>query len=193
MTKITLEIFCRQWVKSARLERSMASRFEKNVLDFTIMAGTVSKRFFRRSFSYGGFYGSGTKWTPRQSRWGKRFTHPTLFDTHKLRDNITGYEKEVKLKGFSHNRTHKINRRGAKYYINTGEYSSPEKGKRGRKKGKYTNYAAIHNSDPKYHNFTVNQYSSEKPVQRQFMGHSLRLDYEVQQYIYLLFRGFPND
>ena len=187
--KITLDQFCTQWVKGANF-MPMASRFDINVCNFTTTAGQHTKQFFQNSFSSGGFYGSGAKWKPRESKWGMKFTHPVMIDTGTLRNSIQGESKEISIDGRRDNGT-RIRRQGAKYYIWTTEISTPIKGKRGRKKG-VGRYAAIHNSDPRLTNYTVNQYSSKKPVQRQFIGFSERLRGEIAQHIPLLFKGFPH-
>lgn len=190
--KITLEIFCRQWVKDKR-ERGIVSRLEKNIFDFTTIAGNRSKMFFQASFNSGSFFRSGTRWKPRESKWGRKFTHPTLIDTGMLRRSIKG-EMQNSSRTNYHSRkglSAKIFRRGAKYDIWTSEISTPQKGKRGRN-GKYRNYAAIHNSDPRLTNYTVNQYSNRKPEQRQFIGFSKPLDNDVSRYIDMIFKGFPH-
>lgn len=190
MIKITLDEFCAHWVKS-KLERPVARRFEKNVFDFTTIAGQYSKRFFSASFLTGGFYGTGTLWQPRSSKWGKKFTHPVLNDTGTLKNAINGEAASANLNGWRENRT-RIFKKGARYSIWTTEVSVSQKGKRGRS-GKYGRYAAIHNSDPKLTSFRVNQYSSRKPVQRQFIGFNKRLDNDITRFYHILFRGFPHD
>ena len=187
--KITLDEFCGQWVKGANF-MPLASRFEFNICNFATVAGDHTKQFFRNSFDAGGFYGSGTKWKPRESKWGKKFTHPVLIDTGTLKNSIKSESKEVSINGRRDNGT-RIRRQGAKYYIWTAEISTPVKGKRGKKKGS-GRYAAVHNSDPRLTGFTVNQYSSRKPVQRQFIGFSPRLDAELRQFIPVIFKGFPH-
>jgi hypothetical protein len=186
--KITLDEFCGQWVRGANF-MSLASRFEVNTFNFATAAGEYSKQFFQNSFASGGFYGSGTKWKARESKWGKKFTHPVMTDTEMLKNSIRGEGKESNLSGWRDNGT-KLFRRGAKYYIWTDEKSVPQPGKRGRN-GRYGKYAAVHNSDPRLTNYTVNQYSSRKPVQRQFIGFSKRLDGEIRQFIPMIFKGFP--
>lgn len=196
MRKITLQQFCDQWTPAVKgVNMEMTSRLQFNVLEFTTAASKVSREFFQKSFSYGGFYGSGSKWASRSSGWGRKFTHPILFDSGRLRDNISG-------KRSSERTGHIFNKRGKtgnKYLkvedtISTNESSFPEKGKRGRRrKGSSLRYAAIHNSDPQKTNYTVNQYSSNKPVRRQFIGRSIALDAEVARLIPMIFKGFPND
>ncbi|GAB6119666.1 hypothetical protein [Dysgonomonas termitidis] len=190
--KITLEIFCRQWVKDKR-ERTIVSRFEKNIFDFTTIAGNRSRMFFQASFNTGGFFRSGSGWRPRESRWGKKFTHPVLIDTGMLGKSVKGEVRRFESTNYQSRRgfSSKIFRRGAKYDIWTAEESFPIKGKRGRK-GKYKSYAAIHNSDPGKTGYTVNQYSGKKPVQRQFIGFSEPLDKDVSRYIDMIFKGFPH-
>ena len=52
------------------------------------------RRICPESFSYlfcrRWFYGSGTKWAPRTSKWGKKFTHPVLIDSGELKSKIKG-------------------------------------------------------------------------------------------------------
>jgi hypothetical protein len=188
MQKITLDDFCRHWIKE-KYAMPIVSRFEKNTFDFVTVAGEYSKRFFRTSFIYGGFYGSGTKWKPRESKWGKKFTHPVLVDSGTLRNSIKGEGNSSNITGRRDNGA-KLFRRGAKYHIWTTEVSIPERGKRGRN-NKYGRYAAVHNSDPAKTGFTVNQYSSKKPVQRQFIGFSRKLDDDIKRFIPMIFKGFP--
>jgi len=190
MRKITLDEFCNHWVLGSS-HMVIVSMFEKNVTDFTTMAGEYSKSFFIRSFNSGGFYGTGAKWAPRESRWGKKFIHPTLIDTGKLHSKISGTGKETHIGSRKNNRS-KLFKRGARYDISTNEFTSAQKGKRGKSNNKYQNYAAIHNTDPKFHSYTVNQYSQRKPVQRQFIGLNKRLDFDITRFYDLIFRGFPN-
>lgn len=195
MQEISLQVFINQWMPQGRLTSDMPSRLANNVLKFSIAAGTLSKRFFRRSFSYGGFYGGGMRWRPRESAWGRKFSHPTLYDSHRLRDGIKGSLTKATTESFMkvHNRLNK--NREARYHIWTEEESNYEKGKRGKKKkGKPQNYAAIHNTDPDKHNFTVNQYpgGQRKPVQRKFIGYSNNINLEIEKLMPMLFKGFPN-
>lgn len=74
----------------------------------------------------------------------------------------------------------------------TTEKSEPVKGKRGRKTGRYKNYAAVHNTDPKFGLYTVNQYSSRRPVHRPFIGFSPKIDEHIaSHFIDMIFKGFP--
>lgn len=190
MRKITLDEFINHWVQGSS-PRVIVSRFEMNVTDFTTVAGEYSKSFFIRSFNSGGFYGTGAKWAPRDSRWGRKFIHPLMIDTGKLSSSFEGSGKESHI-GSRKNSRAKTFKRGANYSISTKEITKAEKGKRGKSNNKYQNYAAIHNTDSRFHNYTVNQYSTRKPVQRQFMGLNPRLDADVTKFYDILFRGFPN-
>jgi len=190
MAKITLDQFCNQWVIGSG-PRVIVSKFQMNVMDFATVAGEYSKSFFIRSFNSGGFYGTGTRWSQRESKWGKKFIHPLMIDTGKLSSKIIGSADETSIGSLKNSRS-RLFKRGARYTIQTKEYTSAEKGKRGKSNNKYQNYAAIHNTDPSLHNYTVNQYSTRKPVQRQFIGLNKRLDYDVTRFYHILFRGFPN-
>ena len=68
MIKITLEEFVSHWDRGTGA-RSMSSLFAKNIGDFTTRAGDYSRSRFASSFAEGGFYGSGTKWPVRTSKW----------------------------------------------------------------------------------------------------------------------------
>lgn len=188
--KITLDQFVDQWAKGGS-SRGAVSRLESNVFEFTTLAGHYSKRYFATSFLYGGFYGTGRKWEVRQSRWGKKFTHPVLIDTGTLKDSIKAEGKETRITGWTDSRK-RIFKRGARYDIFTTEVSRPIQGKRGKSASRYGHYAAIHNTDPRYSGFTVNQYSSKKPIHRQFMGLNPSLDKEIERFIPLIFKGFPH-
>ena len=85
MPKITLDEFCSHWV-SRTSTRVMASRLEFNVFDFATAAGDYTRQQFLSSFASGGFNGS--KWAPRTSKWGKRFTHPLMNATGTLARSI---------------------------------------------------------------------------------------------------------
>lgn len=193
MQEISLQVFINQWLPQGRLTSDKPSKLASNVLKFTMAAGTISKRFFRRSFPSGGFYGGGMKWRPRESAWGRKFGHTTLFDSHRLRDGIKGDLTASTRNSFSKTRTRNNNRRVALYEVWTSEESKYERGKRGKKKG-YQSYGAVHNTDPGKHNFTVNQYpgGQRKPVHRKFIGYSHNLNQEVEKLIPMLFEGFPD-
>lgn len=195
MQEISLQIFINQWSANGRLPSDKPSKLASNVLKFTVAAGTVSKRFFRRSFSYGGFYGGGMKWKPKDSNWGRKFPHDTLFDSHRLRDGIKGDLTRGSRDSFSKVRTRINNRRVATYNIWTSEESKYEKGKRGRRTGSYKSYAAIHNTDPSKHSLTVNQYpkGQRRPEQRKFIGYSNNLNLEIEKLFPMLFDGLPHD
>jgi hypothetical protein len=188
--KITLDQFVAQWVRNGS-SRGIVSRFESNIFEFATIAGHYSKRYFATSFMVGGFYGTGKKWEARQSKWGKKFTHPILIDTGTLKGSIKAEGKRISIDGWSDNRK-KIFRKGAKYEIWTTEVSKPIKGKRGKSASRYGHYAAIHNTDPRDSGFTVNQYSTKKPAHRQFIGLNPALDKDIERFIPIIFRGFPN-
>lgn len=187
MTKITLEQFCNHWTRDKRA-RHWHSLLAKNVEDFATRAGEYALSRFRTSFHEGGFYGSGTKWAPRTSRWGKKFTHPVMDDQHELRNSLKGSFTDRAYSAFGK----RDYRRGHRYSIWSTEKSVPVAGKRGKKKGRNQNYAAVHNTDPKLGLYTVNQYSSRRPVQRQFIGHSTKLlDFINRVFVPRIFDEFP--
>lgn len=189
MPKITLDEFCAQWVQG-RWTTVMASRLEQNAFDFATLAGEYSKRQFASSFSSGGFCGSG-RWEPRTSRRGKRFTHPVMNDTGTLAASLHGNAERIDIVGRRSDRT-RIFRKGARYAIWTTEKSLSVHGKRGRSRERYGHYAAVHNTDPKFGLYTVNQYSSRRPVHRQFIGFSPSVeDYISSHFLDMIFKGFP--
>ena len=130
MSKITLDEFCAQWVPG-KWTTAMASRLENNAFDFATVAGEYAKEQFQASFAVGGF--NGKRWAPRTSRWGRKFTHPVMNDTGALARGIEGEAGRVDIVGRRADRT-RIFRKGAYYWIHTTEKSTPERGKRGRKK-----------------------------------------------------------
>ena len=190
MTKITIDQFCSHWVGVKGISMPIVSRFQYNIFDFTTAVGEHTKRCFIDSFEQGGFYGSGNKWAPRESRWGRKFTHPVMLDTEALKNSIKG-EQGGRERMKSANRLGNITRMSNHYVISTNELSKAIKGKRGRT-DKSIGYAAIHNTDPIVSNFTVNQYSGRKPVQRQFIGISPKInDHVFAELTQMLFKGFP--
>lgn len=189
MTEITLDEFCSHWIKG-NWTSYLASRLEKNAFDFATAAGEYSKGQFRSSFQSGGFPG-GTAWKPRTSRWGKRFTHPVMLDYGRLAGGIKGEADRVDIVGRRDDRS-RIFRKGAKYSIWTTERSQPVKGKRGRSRERSGHYAAVHNTDPKFGLYTVNQYSKRRPVHRPFIGFSPRIDEYIRtHFVPMIFEGFP--
>ena len=80
MTKVTLKEMCDQ------LGKISPSRLDFNVANFATEVGQYSKRVFKKSFDTQSF--DGKAWKPRESRWGKRFTHPILNDTGTLKDSF---------------------------------------------------------------------------------------------------------
>lgn len=188
MSKITLDEFCAHWVPG-KWTTAMASRLENNAFDFATVAGEYAKVQFQASFAAAGF--NGKRWAPRTSRWGRKFSHPVMNDTGALARGIEGEAKRVDIVGRRADRT-RIFRKGAYYWIHTTEKSTPERGKRGRKKGRYQNYAAVHNTDPKFGLYTVNQYSSRRPEHRPFIGFSPKIDGHIASHFTdMIFKGFP--
>lgn len=94
MPAITLDEFCNQWARGKDV-RPFHSLLAKNAEDFVTLAGEYALSRFRTSFAEGGFYGSGTKWAPRTSKWGKKFTHPVLIDSGELKSKIKGQKSEL--------------------------------------------------------------------------------------------------
>ena len=197
-TKITLE----QMIEKCK--DFVPWKFSHDLLEFTTLAGQYSKNVFQKSFDNQSFNGS--KWKPRESRWGKKFTHPILYDTGILQGSIryvpqkpplTNYEVEsyVHELGKSKRRTngtHTYKQYVAEYYIKTNENSQAIHGKRGVNR-KAVGYAAIHNTDPRVSPYTVNQHSTRKPVQRQFIGFSQEIDDYINNDLIknVLFKRFP--
>lgn len=188
MAKITLDDFCNQWTRR-REQRAWHSLLAKNAEDFATLAGEYALASFRSSFENGGFYGGSQKWAPRESKWGKKFTHPIMIDQGELQSKIKG----ERGRGGSYSTFGKRDyRRRYRYDIWTEEKSKPVKGKRGKKRGRNQSYAAVHNTDPKFGLYTVNQYSSRRPVHRQFIGHSEKLLDTIEKvFVPILFREFP--
>lgn len=206
MMEITLDEFCNHWVQG-RWDTVMASKLATNVFNFVTAAGDYSHQIFTSSFINGSFCG-GTPWAPRTSRWGKRFTHPVLIDSGILSKSVKFSADRVKIKGRRDDGT-RITRLGAKYSIWTTEKSvdecgkkrkkgtkveNDEKCKRGKSKERYGHYAAIHNTDPAFGLYTVNQHSTRRPVHRQFIGFNQSVDdYIDTHFVDKIFEGFPHD
>ena len=113
-------------------------------------------------------------------------------DTGTLVRSIQSEAGRTDIVGRRSDRT-RIFRKGARYCMWTTEKSFPVKGKRGRSKERYGHYAAIHNTDPKFGLYTVNQYSTRRPVHRQFIGFSPKTDdYIAVHFIDMIFKGFPH-
>lgn len=186
MTKITLKEFCAQWV-TPKTSRTLASRLSYNAEEFTTKAGEYARECFRESFVLGGFFGSGQHWPVRTSPWGRRFQHPVMIDQGVLKDAIKGEKGKGIYYGVLGQRDYT---RRFEYVVSTQERSEPVPKKRGHSSNR--GYAAVHNTDPRLSNYTVNQYSTRKPVQRQFMGHSQKmLDHIHAEFVPHLFDGFP--
>lgn len=188
MQKITLDQFCNHWYR-AKTQRPWHSMLAFNAHEFATKAGGHALGSFRESFVKGGFYGSGQKWQPRTSKWGKKFKHPVMVDTQTLKRSIQGGLG----KGGEYSTFGKRDyQRKYRYSIWTTEVSQVIKGKRGRRKTRNQTYAAVHNTDPKFGLYTVNQYSTRRPVQRQFRGHSDKiLDRINEVLVPQIFKGFP--
>lgn len=189
MSKLTLDQFCNLWAKDSR-SKQWHSILAKNAEDLATLAGEYALSRFRTSFSEGGLYGTGTKWAPRESKWGKKFTHPIMIDQGELKSKIKGEASKYGSYSAFGKRDY---RRKYSYDIWTSEESKAIKGKRGKKRGKNQTYAAVHNTDPKFGLYTVNQYSSRRPVHRQFIGHSAKLlDFINRAYVPKIFKGLPH-
>lgn len=188
MTKLTLDEFCNQWARGKTV-RPWHSLLAKNAEDFVTLAGEYARSRFRTSFAEGGLYGSGNKWTPRQSKWGKKFSHPVMIDQGELKSKIKGAPGKTGSYSTFGKRDY---RRRFRYDIWTDEQSVAIRNKRGKKRGRYQNYAAVHNTDPKFCLYTVNQYSSRRPEHRQFIGHSPKLlDFINRVFAPEIFKGLP--
>lgn len=176
--KITLDQFRNQWVPDTAGRISpIPSRIAYRLENFITAAGDYAKTSFQGSFDKGGFCGKST-WAPRKSRWGRKFGHPVLFDSGRLKLGIEGGRETIKRGSYDWPRNGigrygptRGFRREYKYVIRTTEEASYERGKRGTAKRSRYNYAAVHNTASRITPFRVNQYSNEKPVQRQFIGH----------------------
>ncbi|MCS2761441.1 hypothetical protein NXV13_10430 [Bacteroides ovatus] len=81
MPKITLDEFCSHWVSRTSTRVIVAgwssTYSTSQLLPVTIPGSSSCPHSLR-----GGFNGS--KWAPRTSKWGKRFTHPLMNDTGTL-------------------------------------------------------------------------------------------------------------
>lgn len=86
---LTPDQFYKQWLRLGPAAATV-SHFERQVFDFTHLAGRFSQDRFRQSFRQGGFYGSGQPWPARTSRWGRRLTHPVLRHAGTLEQSIDG-------------------------------------------------------------------------------------------------------
>lgn len=186
--KITLDQFCDQWARNGK-QRAWHSLSAKNAEDFATTAGEYTRTMFATSFAQGGFYGSSTRWAPRQSKWGKKFTHPLMIDTGELSSKIKGEKSSLGSYSTFGKRDYK---RRYRYDIWTEEKSTPIRGKRGKRSTKNQTYAAVHNTDPKFGLYTVNQYSSRRPAHRQFIGFNDKINYVINTFfVPQIFEGFP--
>lgn len=175
------------WYIEGKMDK--ASRLDYNLVNFVTEAGEYSRRFFQFSFASGGFYGRGQSWKPRTSRWGKRQPHPVLIDSGKLKESIKG-ENIFNNKGDVKHAADDKFKSNYGYLIKTTAKSEPESGKRGRNTS--SSYAAFHNTDPRISPFTINQHTKRKPVQRQFIGISEKLNNHINtHYVPRIFKHFP--
>lgn len=181
--KITLDQFCDQWARNGK-QRAWHSLLARNAEDFATTAGEYSKTMFKTSFAQGGFYGSGTKWAPRKSKTRTKPPHPLMIETGELRNKIKGEKSSLGSYSTFGKRDYK---RRYRYDIWTEERST-----RGKSSSKYKNYAAVHNTDPKFGLYTVNQYSSRRPAHRQFIGFNDKINYVINTFfVPQIFEGFP--
>lgn len=162
MTKVTLKEMCDNWKKYLQADWILMSQTSLPKW------GNIQKEIFKKSFDTQSF--DGKAWKPRESRWGKRFTHPILNDTGTLKDSFpivegNDFASSTSRKDASARRSDgklPFKRISASYTIHTNEKSQVIRGKRGTGR-KSIGYAAIHNTDPRISPYTVNQYSSRNP------------------------------
>lgn len=142
------------------------SKIDSNAHRFVVAASKYMQMRFKGSF-HQGFYGK--PWPVRRSKWGMRRKHRVLSETGALRNSIQvmDYGDRRGMRGFS---------KGA--YLAESKIFTTASSSR-KKRGDNSGYAAIHNSDPSQTNYTVNQHSSRKPVQRQFIGFSPEADQHI--------------
>lgn len=131
---------------------ALLARLDNGAFNFMVAATEYARDAFKESFSNGGFY--------KQSKW----TLPTTPNKTGRTMVETGDLMDLKLK------TQTLRKK--KY----GRVYTDEK-RGARTKKKKIGYAAVHN-DP-LSSYTVNQYSSRAPIQRQFMGHNAALYREI--------------
>lgn len=187
--EITLDQFCKQWLRLGPASATV-SHFERQVFDFTHIAGSYSKDRFKQSFEQGGFYKTGEKWPERTSRWGRKFQHPIMNHSGLLKSSIDGVGK-------SNNKTIKPApgrkaefSRSINYTIEAKPESVAWPGRRGVRSNGPTTYAAVHNAPASFGLYT-NQYRKSRPVRRQFMGLNKALDAEIARYYNYIFNGLP--
>ncbi len=186
--KIDLDEFCAHWTRDKKI-RPFHSLLAKNSSDFVVKAGAYALSRFRTSFAEGGLYGTGQKWSPRTSKWGRKFSHPIMIDQGELKNSIKGEQSQHGTYSTFGKRDYQ---RSYKYNIYTTEVGVAVQGKRGARRGRFKNYAAVHNTDPSLGLYTVNQYSNRRPVQRQFIGHSEKLlEFINRVYLPQIFNEFP--
>lgn len=187
--KLTPDQFYKQWL---RLGPAMAtvSHFERQVHDFTYIAGSYSKDRFQQSFSQGGFYGTGETWPERTSRWGRRFTHPVMNHSGLLKSVIDGSQSSENVDHKPAPGRESAYRKTSTYTIEANPVSEAWTGRRGVRTVGPTTYAAVHNA-PSSFGFYTNQHRKSRPVRRQFMGPNKKLDAEIARYYNYIFNGLP--
>lgn len=170
--EITLAQFINDWAigkTAAGGGQIKVIKFQHNVEEFITQAGEFSQKAFENNFRTGGYFGHA--WKPRESAWGKRFTHPILDDTGTLKSSLKSkFAKTTgaRFKGI------------CVYNISTTEKSYAISGKRGKNNNGLDggSYAAIHNS------------GTDIMPQRQFMGNSDYLNNQIESmYLPLIFKG----
>lgn len=148
--EISLKVFKKRWGNPALL----ASQLSFNALQFAIKATEYAINFFKKSFDYGGFYKSGSKWAPRKD---VDDGHRLMVETGELKNSIRVTKKKNKTT------SHQIT-------VSTTETFG---GRVGRKRR--PTYAAVHNERWQDTGYWSNQYKKSRPIQRQFMGHNKEL------------------
>ena len=140
---------------------AILARLDAGAFNFAVRATSYAKDAFIESFKSGGFYKQ-SKWIPPTK---PNKTGNTLIETGDL----------MNLKESTSSKRKRFN--GT---IKTTETRGARIGK------KKIGYAAVHN-DP-LSSYTVNQYSSRAPIQRQFMGHNAALYNEISsKFSHLIF------
>lgn len=194
--KITPEQFIEHWTNGTA--QGFVSRFEKAIFDFTTLAGEYTKKKFQSSFDSKKFIGVGSSWPPRRSKWGTNHDHPLMIHKGKLQGGIEEYQPPMKhtFRDEPPSPGHRrVYRKGSYYMIYTKAKSVAKKKERGSNPNSDNSYAAIHNTDPKFGLYYVNQHaarhSKKRPEHRQFIGFHPVIDNYVRELIPDIFEGFP--
>jgi hypothetical protein len=188
MKEITPEQFYKQWLRLGPAAATV-SHFERQVFDFTYLAGRFSKDRFEQSFAQGGFYGTAHRWAPRASRWGRRFTHPVLRHSGLLEQSLSGMLRSDNKSTKPAPGRKAAFRRSITYTIEAAPQSVAWPGRRGIRRSGPTTYAAVHNAPDG--TYWSNQYRKSKAVRRQFMGPNRTLDAEIARHYAYIFNGLP--